>query len=281
MTITFRELSQKFIAWNKTHRAFRSGEYYENYISHYLAHLADKADMPPEEMRPYHIGEWCDAHPTWSDNYRRGAVIAINRVYNWGCDEGYINVNPIKKAHKPPATRRKEYYKPDDFDEILHMIHHSDPFREIVMFMWITGCRPQEARCIEHRHINIEKKRIIFPKEEAKGRRHIRRILLNDDATKIILCAMAKSPEGIVFRNSKGKPWTKNAICERFYRIQKKTGKKLTSYCLRHGFGTRKLKEGHGHIQIATCMGHVDGSMLAKIYSHVDEDEDHLREVLD
>ena len=278
---TFRDLSQKFMAWNETHRASGSGVYYKNYITHYLAHLGDKADMPAEEMRPYHIGEWCDAHPAWSDNYRRGAVVAVNRIFNWGCDEGYINTNPVKKANKPPATRRKAYYKPDDFDELLRHINHSDPFYDFVLFVWATGCRPQEARAIEHRHIDIEKRRILFPKEEAKGKRHIRRILLNNDAMEIIQRNMATHPEWHVFRNVRGEPWTKYAICERFYRLQKKTGKKLTSYCLRHGFATRKLKEKKGHIQIATCMGHVDGSMLARIYSHVDEDEDHLREVLD
>lgn len=51
-------------------------------------------------------------------------------------------------------------------------------------------------------------------------------------------------------------------------------------YAARHGFGTRKLIQGHDHLTVAAIMGHADGSMLAKIYSHVSDDEAHLKKAL-
>ena len=54
----------------------------------------------------------------------------------------------------------------------------------------------------------------------------------------------------------------------------------MFAYALRHGFGTRKLIQGHDHLTIAALMGHTDGSMLAKIYSHLDQNDAHLKRAL-
>ena len=91
---------------------------------------------------------------------------------------------------------------------------------------------------------------------------------------------MAKNPDGKVFRNTRNDAWTKFALCARMDKLSKLTKIKLTMYDARHGFATRKLKAKHGHLEIAATMGHVDGSMLAKVYSHIDEDDEHLRSVL-
>lgn len=54
----------------------------------------------------------------------------------------------------------------------------------------------------------------------------------------------------------------------------------MACYDARHGFATRKLIQGHDHLTVAAIMGHRDGSMLAKVYSHVDKDTEHLKRAL-
>ncbi len=278
MTISFRDLSTKFLAWSKLHQAPRSHEYYEGYIQKYLAHLKD--DVDAEAMKPYQIEEWVDSHPKWSDNYKRGGVVAINRVYNWGCKSGYIATNPIRTAHKPPAKPRKIYMKLDDYSKILGCLRDGDPFKDLLTFVWLIGCRPQEIRHIQIRHLHLDKGYILFPKEESKGKRDPRKIILNDDAIDIIKRNVGERIEGHVFLNSRKQPWTKFAVCARMQELSKKTGQRMFLYACRHGWATRKLKAGHGHLQLAACLGHKDGSMLAKTYSHIDEDDEHLRTVL-
>jgi hypothetical protein len=51
-------------------------------------------------------------------------------------------------------------------------------------------------------------------------------------------------------------------------------------YEARHGFGTRKLIQSHDHLTIVALKGHTDGSMLAKVYSHVDQNDAHLKRAL-
>lgn len=279
--ISFLELSVKYLNWCAAHQAHRTHEWYANYIYHFLDHLKDKAQLPAMDMKPYQVEEWIDEQKTWGDNYRRGAVVAINRVYNWGERRGYVTHNPIKTTNKPPAQRSKSYTTPDDFKKMIGLIDPSDPFYDLVVFVWETGVRPREASHIEHRHVDLANRRIMFPKEESKGKRRPRRILLNNKALALVEKWMAKNPDGKVFRNTRNTEWNKFSICNRFWRMKEDVGKKLTCYSMRHGFGTRKLKEKHGHIEIADVMGHVNGNMLATIYSHVDEDEEHLRSVLD
>lgn len=231
-------------------------------------------------MKPYHVAEWVDTHPTWGDNYKGGAIVAVKRVYNWGEELGYIDANPVKKLKKPPAKRREIYMTPEDFEAILAMHSKTDPFHDLLVFLWMTGCRPQEARAIEPRHVDLGRECIVFPKEESKGKRYARTIYLQGPSLEIIQRLMMKRKEGKLFRNTRGEEWSKYALCNRFVRISEKLGKRLFAYSLRHGWATRKLLQGHDHLTLAALLGHRDGSMLAKIYSHVDRNDAHLKKAL-
>jgi integrase len=39
--------------------------------------------------------------------------------------------------------------------------------------------------------------------------------------------------------------------------------------------------QGHDHLTVATLLGHRDGTMLAKVYSHLDRNTDHLKRALE
>src|SRR2546429_9342975 len=113
-----------------------------------------------------------DAHNTWGDTYKRGAIVAVQRCCNWAEQMGYIDNAPPEKITKPPARRRDNPMTPEDFQAILGRLGEHDPFRDLFLFIWHSGCRPQEARHIEPRHVNLERAVVVFPKEEAKGQRY-------------------------------------------------------------------------------------------------------------
>lgn len=278
--LSFKELAIKYMAWCEKHRSPRTAEWYANYIIMFIAYPG-VAETSADQLKPYQVQEWIDSHgDKWGDTYRGGAVIAVKRIYHWADELGYMTENPVKKMKKPTANRRKTYMKPEDYDTILGHLDDKDPFKDLLVFVWNVGCRPQEVRHIEHRHVNLEKGYILFPKEESKGKRHPRRILMNTASLDILKRNMEKNPEGKIFRNKRGTPWTKYALCNRMIRYSRITGTKLCMYDARHGYATRKLKAKHGHLEIAATMGHTDGSMIAKVYSHIDEDDEHLRSVL-
>ena len=54
-------------------------------------------------------------------------------------------------------------------------------------------------------------------------------------------------------------------------------------YAARHGFATatRKLIQGKGALTISKLMRHADGSMLARVYGHLDKNVDFLKKSLE
>lgn len=62
--------------------------------------------------------------------------------------------------------------------------------------------------------------------------------------------------------------------------IAAKAGTKFALTAIRHSFATRLLESGCDHVTVAMLMGHVDAVMLARVYSHVGERTDFLREAL-
>ncbi len=278
--ITVDSLLTKYLDWCKIHRAERSHEWYSGHIEGFRRFLGDNRNMDLMALKPFHIAEWVDSHAKWGDTYRGGAIVAIKRVYSWAEEMGYIETNPIKKLKKPTAKRRDNHMKQGDFDNILARLSPGDPFRDLFLFAWHSGARPQEIRHIEPRHVDLEKERIVFPKEESKGKRKSRVIYLHGIPLEIITRLMVEGRTGKLFLNNRHTPWTKWALCNRMHRLSKLTGKRMAMYDARHGFATRKLIQGHDCIGIATLMGHSDGSMLSKVYQHVDSDADYLKGIL-
>ena len=105
-------------------------------------------------------------------------------------------------------------------------------------------------------------------------------IYLAGSALQIVAPLLAERRGGKLFRNSRGEPWTKYAVCNRMYRHSRAAGKPMSAYDARHGLGTRKLVQGHDHLTVAELMGQRDGTLLAKVYGHLDRNVDHLKRAL-
>ncbi len=142
-----------------------------------------------------------------------------------------------------------------------------------------TGCRPKEARTVEARH--FDGSCWVFPVKESKGRRDQRVILLNETALAITRRLALKNPEGPIFRNVYGKPWTKNALIQQTKRLTKRLGFHICPYAIRHTFATDAITRNIDIVTIAELMGHKDLKMLHRIYQHIRKRSDHLRKALD
>jgi integrase len=213
------EILDKFLGWCQKHRAPRTYEWYHDHIQSFLDSLADPAAMVVTELKPFHVIEWADKHPGWSPAYRRGSLVAVQRPFNWAEELGYITVSPIKKIQKPHPQRRDNPITPEEFAMIMGRYSQGDPFRDLLEFAWYSGCRPQEARHIEPRHVHLDAECIVIPQDEAKGRRRARMILLHGRALEIIKQLQASRTEVKLFLNEDGKPWERFAIANRFERL--------------------------------------------------------------
>ena len=87
-----------------------------------------------------------------------------------------------------------------------------------------------------------------------------------------------ESPVGVVFRNSKGTPWTKDTIKCRLSKSSKKVGFRVIAYGTRHSWATNALVDGGvDPISVAHLMGHRDTTMISRVHSHIAKNPDFLR----
>ena len=214
-------LFDKFLDWTQRHRAAATYDWYLKYTQDFVNSLADP-HMPGVAVRPFHVTEWADGHTGWGDTCRQGAIIGVQRAFNWAVKLGHLDRNPVAGVEKPRARRREQAIGPTEFAEILSHYAAGDPFRDLLDFCWDTGCRPQEAKRVEARH--LVPGTVVFPPEEAKGKRRHRRILLTPAAEALVKRLAEVHPDGPLFRNEDGNPWTSYAVACRFARLRQRLG---------------------------------------------------------
>jgi integrase len=279
-------------------------------------------------LKPFHVQQWLDANPGWKTG-KRGAVIAVQRAFNWAVRMGLIDTNPIRSLEKPKAGRREHVITPDQFGTILSLVKDAE-FRVLLTVCWETGCRPQEAISVEAVHVDVEGGCWVFPVDESKGKEHQRIVYLTDTAVTITRRLMAAHPHGPLFLNTDGLPWPASALNCRFARLRLTLGRKkldelgltppklkrLTKpqrcnesvrsthreavserrreiavmarrhvpryslYTFRHSWCTHALERGVDAVTVATLMGHRDTTMISRVYSHLMQRRDHLRDAV-
>jgi len=218
------------------------------------------------DLIPAHITNWLKAEKKWSKSTKNGAVRAIRRAFHWLDEEGHISRYPLKGLKAPPRGRREIIVSPEKFAEILAAISDQQ-FKDLLVFVYATGCRPQEVSHVEKRHVELQLNRIVFPPSESKGKEYPRVIYLNEVAVSVVTRLCEKWPDGKLFRNRNGKPWNRNAVRCRFRRLREKVGH-FCVYHLRHTYATEALQNLDA-FTVSVLMGHADVSTLARQYQHL------------
>lgn len=287
------ELIAAFLEWSQANSAESTCQQRKAHLQSFSAWLATrgKGKLKVRDLKPYHVEGWIAdrfTKPKPKDSKERQttngstlntAMRNVARVFNWAVKSGRIDKSPLVGMVKPSPTSRDVYLMPDQFKAVVKAIRDDD-FRELVEVMRETGCRPKEIRDVEARHFDRDGRCWHFPREESKGKREPRTVLLNDRAFEICQRRALKNPGGPLFRNQDGAAWTKDAIICRTRRLTKKLGFHVCAYAIRHTFATDAIIRGVDLVTIAQLMGHRDLEMLQRIYQHVKKRGDHLRDAL-
>jgi integrase len=165
--ITVAELLDKFLDWTQKNQAVRTYEWYRDHLQCFLNHLG-APPLAATDLRPFHVVEWTGSHSDWSSTYRRGAIIAVQRPFNWAEEMGHISSSPSKKIKKPQPQRRESHVTQEGFDELITNYKEGDPFRDLLLLCWHSGCRPQEAIHIEARHVQLAAESVVIPRNKPR-----------------------------------------------------------------------------------------------------------------
>ena len=249
------------------------------------------AGLRVNKLLPLHLTTWmdqrCPKHPTddskpVSENTRHDYACDVTGVFNWARKQRIIPASPFQDCKKPAKTPRALVLLPDQWQEVLAHLANDDPFRDFLQVLRNTGCRPQEARIMEARHINFKDRIVRFRDGEVPGKKGDREILLNAEALAILQRCALRCPEGPVLRNTRGRPWKKDSLNCRFQRLKSKLPFRANCYAARHSLATDMLEAGASAGAVAAVLGHKDPTMVLRVYGkHIDTRREHLRACVD
>ncbi len=274
-SLSVAELTEAFLKWDKANNTPGTSTERARLLRNWLrAKISDEDPRTFQELRTNELDAttvrtWVNSHDTWGPTTRSITIRDIKRVFNWAVDEELLEVSPIRRLKKPEPNSREEWINEDDYKLIMATVHDV-PFRDLLTMAWETGGRPFELYRVEARHVRLDERCIVFPKEESKGKKRERRVWLSGVALAIVQRLVLMYPQGPLLRNSKGMPWTNASVNNRFRNRSQELGRKFTQYQFRHGFATRLLMEGNDSLVVAKAMGHVDTKMINRVYVHLE-----------
>ena len=197
-------------------------ESYEAY-RYRLQRFAERyPDLSPARLKPHHVEKWADSYDI-KQTTRRNYLRAVKRCMKWAKQQGYIDVNPVEALEIPAAESKEVFITHPEFERLLTFVRDGT-FRDLIVTAWETGCRPQELLRVEARHVDLENQRWVFSKSEAKMKRLSRVVYLSDEAAAITRRLLLKHPKGPLFCNSRGVPWSTEAVNCAFTRLQHRMG---------------------------------------------------------
>jgi len=281
------EILNAYLDHHKLNSSSQTYQFYRRPVVSFIKFVG--ARLKVSELKAHHVTDWINREhrykidakgkrtdqPT-SDTYRHNLMRVVKSAFNWAADEELIDRVPFRKLRKPRCQSRDAYLTPEQWESLQAAIEPG-PFQDAIITLRETGCRPQELRQVEARHFNEAERCWIFPREESKGQRDSRVVLLTAKAFEVSQRLATQYKDGPLFRNVDGKPWRKDALALRCRRLSIKLGFPITAYAIRHTFATDAIVRGVDLETIATLMGHVDLKMLHRIYQHIKKRSDHLR----
>ncbi len=208
---------------------------------------------------------------------KRAAIVAVKRSFNWAADERIIDASPIHRVKVARSKRRGRVLSESDQAALIAAMKPKDPFRDFLALAFETGMRPDELYRLSSRHIHGKK--VVFEEHEAKGGIE-RKVVLTGAALEIIGRLTKLHPAGPILRNTRGEPWTRESVSSRMWRL-KKAGTLppgISAYSLRHSFATTALENGVNPEALRVMLGHSSLDMISRHYSHLDQNDGHLRQ---
>lgn len=262
-------LLDEFLGWCETNRAAATYRWYKDRLDSFAAAI-DPA-LTADALRPYHVQKWVDGYPAaLKSGSRRNLIAAVKRSMKWAEEQGYLDRSPLRHLRKPGCGRKEQVVAAGQYQALLDRTRDQN-FKDLLTVTWETGCRPQESLRVEARHVDLAGERWVFPASESKGKKVPRVVYLTPAALEITRRLVRDHPQGPLFRNVNGGPWTPSATSCRFRRAKKQVGVKVSLYALRHTFATNALMRGVDCVTVSTLMGHADPSTLAKVYQHLSQ----------
>jgi integrase len=278
---TVDRLVQEFLEFAQKNNAEATYNWYLHFLQSFRDHVG--YELLVRDFGLAHVNGWLAKHypAKGNPNTRHNAIAAVKRLFNWATKEmEYFDRNPLAALKKPARTHRDACPTREQWDKVMahYKKRRDDLFCDFLAVIRATGCRPQEMRVIAARHLDFQAGVIHLEDGEIPGKKFGRDIIIPESVADVLKRLAQKHPEGPLFRNENGKPWTKDSLNCRFQRLQRKLKFRINSYSARHSKATDILENGGSAGAVASLLGHRDPTVVLRFYGkHIEQRAAHLR----
>lgn len=235
------------------------------------------------ELDAPHLKAWSKKFP--SANTRRTYINCCKQAMKWAVERKHINVlhNPLGGVSVPKGESGAVVITKDEHEALLDFFN--DSYWDFLKAMWFTGARPGEIAKVEARHLEGGLWRL-NPDEHKTGKVTGKERIIGvvGELTEIVDRLCAQFPEGPIFRNTYGKPWTTGASFQRFKKARAKEiiRPEVTPYSYRHAWATNALESGNlTEYEVAKALGHQTTQMVFLHYDHSRRNSHHLLSIFE
>jgi integrase len=221
------------------------------------------------DLKVLHVTEWLAKMTTWNDGTKCGARSTLLACLNWAVDQGYVKENPLKKLKRGRHNRREAIFTTDELRRIREFTNPY--FADFLLGLELTGARPfSELARIKARMVNWEESTITLEEHKnAKKTGKKRTIYLVPEMVVLLKKLALRHPEGLLFRNTRGKVWRSHDATRCLHYCTEKLGiKRGTIYGLRHYVCTNALEKGLSANVVAELVGNSPVT-LTRYYDHL------------
>ncbi len=235
-----------------------------------------------------------DANAQWKSDWTLSSVVSIvQRPFNWAVTQGLIDKNPFRGVKKTQGEPRRPITD-EEFQSLLRASagtwHRMKPtpgarFRQILIFLRYTGCRPGEAATLKWSDIDLDAAVIVLRKYKTVKQRRVKvpRVIPLHPVVLKLLISIRKRGEhpDLVFLTHRKTPWNRSNLSLRVQRARAKAGipADATLYGIRHGFGTRSILNGVDLKTLSQLMGHTT-TRMTEHYVHLAGQRAHLADAM-
>ncbi len=214
----------------------------------------------------------------WGDTTRHDAYRAIKSVMRWAKETGRVKMNPLAMMKMAEGRPRVVTIRKEDHEALFRA---TDRHLRQYLIAARAGARPGQIHKVTAANVTPDFAMWVFADHKTAKKTKKPLIVYLTPCLRTLTMALVKQyPKGPLFRNSKGTAWTKDSVARRIARLRKRLGlpDDVIPYAYRHTFATDALLAGVPIATVAQLMGHVDTTMVSKVYGHLDRHQNHLLE---
>lgn len=240
-------------------------------------------NMQIDKITPLIIQKWQDnlqTSHTFSDGYLHTINACFKTVLNYAVKFYNLPINPFIRTEPIGKTsRRVVFLENDEWKKIDDYLKENDfVYRVIANIMYWSGMRIGECLALTRNDIDFTANTISISKSVSvlgkittpKTKSSVRTISMPQFVMDMIkeLFDKCYSIEYLKDIHSR------NGVCDRFIRIGKKLGIKLSSHVFRHSHASFLINQSVPITAIAKRLGHATPAITLKTYAHCFKEQD-------